>query len=268
MTPGAPSAASRLLGLLCAVALCAAAPVAAQWSRASVLKPVIVGEGPHDTAAFTQGLLWLNGSLYESTGLYGASSLRELNPVTGAVRRKHALGAAYFGEGLAFLDGDFVQITWKEGVALRYRQAQWGRKEPRREPFAYAGEGWGLTTLGKHFWMSNGSDTLYRRDKHFKITGRVGVRLDGRPLRNLNELEGVGDKLIANVWYSDSLFIIDPGSGVVMAVVDGSELARRSGRRSRDDVLNGIAYDPVRKLFYVTGKNWPRMFRVNIPFAF
>jgi glutamine cyclotransferase len=140
----------------------------------------------------------------------------------------------------------------------------------------YAGEGWGLATLvtgrapklDTALWMSNGSDTLYRRevrDGAFRVTAKVAVTYNGRPLARLNELEGARGKIIANVWYSDSLFVIDPRDGRVTAVVDGAALAARSGRRSYHDVMNGVAWDPVKDEFYLTGKNWPKMFKVKIP---
>jgi glutamine cyclotransferase len=242
------------------------APAAcAQWATAPVVKPEIVAVLPHDTAAFTQGLLWHQNRLFESTGLYGKSSLREVDPATGRVLRTRKLDDRYFAEGLALFRGSFVQLTWREGVAFRYAADVW-KGAPAR--LSYEGEGWGLTTIGDTLWMSNGSDTLYRRDAAFRITGRVAVKWNGRPLARLNELEAVNGKIVANVWYSDSLFVIDPKRGQVVAVIDGAELARRSGRRSVDEVMNGVAFDPVAKAFYLTGKNWPRMFKVRIPFAF
>jgi len=246
--------------LLLAMLACSGAH--AQWSVAPVLQPRIDAVIPHDTSAFTQGLLWLDGSLYESTGLYGQSSLRELDPVTGAVRRMHRLPDRYFAEGLAWYRGEFIQLTWKEGVALRWPRTGW--KEPLGR-FRYAGEGWGLAALDTLLWMSNGSDTLVARDGAFRVVRRVPVRWNGRPLPRLNELAAARGKLVANVWYSDSLFVIDPANGRVTAVLDGAELARRSGRRNHHDVLNGVAWDPARDVFYFTGKNWPRMFRASVP---
>ncbi len=178
--------------------------------------------------------------------------------------RRQKLADRYFAEGLAHFQGSFWQLTWREGEVLRYAPGDW-KKSTR---FKYAGEGWGLTNIGAALWMSDGSDTLFRRDAAFRITGRIPVRLNGQPLGRLNELEAAHGKIVANVWYCDSLFIIDPVGGRVLAVVDGSVLAARSGRRSADEVLNGVAYDPLRKVFYVTGKKWPKMFKVKIPFAF
>jgi glutaminyl-peptide cyclotransferase len=241
-----------------------AAPVRAQWSTPPLIRPEIVAEIPHDTAAFTQGLLWLDGKLYESTGLYGRSSLRELNPATGAILRIQSVSRQYFAEGLAQFRGELIQLTWKEGVALRYPIHRWDHAAH----FSFRGEGWGLTTLGQNLWMSDGSDTLFRRNGAFRITGKVPVKLAERPVYRLNELEGVANKILANIWYSDSLVIVDPNNGRVLAVVDASELVARSRRRSRDDVLNGVAYDSRKKLFFITGKNWPLIFKVRIPFTF
>jgi glutaminyl-peptide cyclotransferase len=246
-------------------AAAAALPAMAQWSTPPLLKPEIVAELPHDTGAFTQGLIWLDGQLYESTGLYGQSSLRELNPKTGAVLREKSLAPQYFAEGLTFFRGQLVQLTWKEGVAFRYPTKRWDRPASH---FSYTGEGWGLTTLGQNLWMSDGSDTLFRRDAAFKVTVKLPVTLAGKPLPRLNELEGVSGKIVANVWYCDSIFIVDARAGNVLAVVDGSELAARSHRSSRDAVLNGIAYDSRSKLFFITGKDWPVLYKVRIPFAF
>jgi len=272
------SSSSRILSALVFVGTIAGAGVAvscAQWAGQTALRPVILAEIPHDTAAFTQGLLWLDGTLYESTGLYGESSLRALNPKTGAVLRRTKVPDRYFAEGLAWYRGEFLQLTWKEGEALRWRKdfvVVGGKTSGSSASLRYAGEGWGLATLvsGRDtaLWMSNGSDTLYRREVKngsFRVVSKIAVRWNGKPLERLNELEGARGKIVANVWYTDSLFVIDPRDGRVTAVVDGAALAARSGRRSFHDVLNGVAWDPVKDEFFVTGKNWPKMFRVKIP---
>lgn len=261
--PAAPAPARRVARVALALAVAFACGSAhAQWASAPVLRPRLESVIPHDTSAFTQGLLWLDGSLYESTGLYGKSTLREVDPATGAVRRLHRLPERYFAEGLAWHRNEFIQLTWKEGVALRWPRAGW--KEPSGR-FRYAGEGWGLAALDTLLWMSNGSDTLVARDGAFREVRRVPVRWNGKPVFRLNALAAARGKLVANVWYSDSLFVVDPANGRVAAVVDGTELALRSGRRNFHDVMNGVAWDPVRDEFYVTGKNWPRMFRVTLP---
>jgi len=241
----------------------------------------VLAEVAHDTSAFTQGLLWLDGKLYESTGLYGASSLREVHPASGTVTRRAPVPDRYFAEGLAWYRGAFWQLTWKERTLLRWPRdfnaagvssERGGRLPEGVSALRYSGEGWGLATLihegDTTLWMSNGSDTLYRRalkNGAFVVTEKVAVTWKGRPLSRLNELEGAHGKIVANVWYSDSLFVIDPRGGRVTAVVDGAALAARSGRRSFHDVMNGIAWDPGRDEFYITGKNWPKMFRVKIP---
>ena len=228
------------------------------------VRPEILAEMPHDPEAFTQGLLWSDGKLYESTGLYGQSSLRTLDPLTGATLRIHSVPRAYFAEGLALVHGELIQLTWKENTAFRYPLKNWDRPAQT----AYTGEGWGLTTLGKDLWMSDGSDTLFRRDSRFRILGKVPVRLSLSPVNRINELEGVGNSIVANIWYSDSIMIIDSRDGCVRGVVDASQLTAMSHRRSPDAVLNGVAYDPAAKVFYLTGKDWPVMFRVRLPYPF
>jgi glutamine cyclotransferase len=228
------------------------------------VRPEILAQMPHDPEAFTQGLLWSDGKLFESTGLYGQSSLRTLDPATGATLRIHSVPRAYFAEGLALVHGELIQLTWKEQTAFRYPLKNWER--PTRT--AYTGEGWGLTTLGKDLWMSDGSDTLFRRDNRLRILGKLPVRLALSPVNRINELEGVGNSIVANIWYSDSIMIIDARDGCVRAVVDASPLTAMSHRRSPDAVLNGVAYDPGAKVFYLTGKDWPVMFRVRLPYPF
>ncbi len=255
----------------------------AQWAGDKLLRPAVRAEIHHDTSAFTQGLLWLDGKLYESTGLYGSSSLREVDPASGAVTRRARVPDRYFAEGLAWYRGAFLQLTWKEHTLLRWPRAFGSTSTSASAGSSpglpagvgtsrYAGEGWGLATLvngsDTALWMSNGSDTLYRRalvNGAFTVTGKVAVTWKGRPLPRLNELEGARGRIIANVWYSDSLFVIDPRDGRVTAIVDGTDLAARSGRRSHHDVMNGVAWDPVKDEFYITGKNWPKMFRVALP---
>jgi glutamine cyclotransferase len=234
----------------------------AQWASAPpVLLPEILSEIPHDPQAFTQGLVFENGSLYESTGIYGQSTLRQLDAATGKILRTRKVASEYFAEGLTLWHGQLIQLTWKQGVAFGYPLKDW-KREPQR--FSYSGEGWGLTSHGNSLWMSNGTDTLFRRDANFHINRKVGVTLQGKPLKHLNELEMVGGKILANVWYSDSLYLIHLRSGHVEQVIDASELVRRSGRKSRDDVLNGVAYDSQSKTFYLTGKNWAKIFRVRL----
>lgn len=217
---------------------------------------------PHDPQAFTQGLLFHDGALYESTGRYGLSSLRRVDPETGEVLVERALPAHLFGEGLALAEDRLVQLTWQEGVALRWDPATLERVGET----SYRGEGWGLTYDGARLVMSDGTSWLVLRDPgSFAELDRVQVTLEGRPLPNLNELEWVDGAVWANVWGSRSVVRIDPASGAVTAVADLSELAARLPREEARgiDVLNGIAWWPEREAFLVTGKLWPRTFLVE-----
>ena len=222
--------------------------------------PTILRSFPHDTAAFTQGLVYERGLFYESDGIYGRSALRIVDTL-GREKRRIAV-ADVFAEGLARFAGRFVQLTWREGAALVYDSASLaplGR-------FPYEGEGWGLTVAGGMFVMSNGSDSLYWRDAaDFHVIRGVGVTLDGSPVSLLNELEAARGLIWANVWQSDLIVAIDPHSGQVKQVVDCRELVRVARASYRgSDVLNGIAWDPARDIFYLTGKNWPLVFAVKM----
>jgi glutamine cyclotransferase len=231
----------------------AAAPAAAEHLRVKVLSV-----RQHDPTSYTQGLVWDHGRLYESAGLYGRSSLRQVDPRTGEVLRRLDLAPGYFAEGLAQVDNWLVQLTWKEGVAFVYDALSFGRVGE----FHYDGEGWGLCDDGRRLVMSDGSDRLSFRDRRtFALLGGVDVRLEGRPLQQLNELECVGGAVYANVWMTDEIVRIDPAGGRVTAVIDAGGLLDPAAR-AHADVLNGIAYDPAKKTFLITGKLWPKMFEV------
>lgn len=214
---------------------------------------------PHDAEAFTQGLLLHGGALFESTGLYGSSSLREVDPTTGTVKRKLSLPGRYFAEGLAAVDDRLIQLTWKEEKAFVYQLSDF---KPAGE-LRYDGEGWGLCFDGRRLVMSDGSDRLTFRDAQtFAVLGEVHVTSAGKPVDALNELECVDGAVYANVWETDDILRIDPASGKVTAVIDASGLLT-PGERRRADVLNGIAWDPQRKTFLITGKLWPKLFEVT-----
>jgi len=214
---------------------------------------------PHDAQAFTQGLLLHGGSLFESTGLNGSSSLREVDPATGKVKRRVSVPSEYFAEGLAAVGDRLIQLTWKEEKAFVYRLADF---KPAGE-LRYDGEGWGLAFDGRRLVMSDGSDRLTFRDpRTFAVLGEVRVTLAGRPLTQLNELECVDGAVYANVWQMDQIVRIDPASGKVTAVIDASGLLTPAERQNAD-VLNGIAWDPARKTFLITGKLWPKLFEVT-----
>lgn len=214
---------------------------------------------PHDPGAFTQGLLWSGGRLYESTGEYGKSSLRMVDPATGMVDKKVSLAPDLFGEGLALVDDRLIQLTWQRGVALVYDVESF--EEVDRH--SYQGEGWGLCYDGYRLYMSNGTATLSLRDgDSFDELERLQVTLEGRPVGALNELECAEGWIYANVYQTDIIVRIDPHDGEVRAVINAAGLLGPE-ERAAADVLNGIAYRGDRSSFLLTGKYWPSMFEVD-----
>lgn len=227
----------------------------------------VVARHPHDPGAFTQGLVWHDGFLFESTGLYGSSSLRRVDLDTGAVEEVRYLSDDVFAEGLARVGDELVQLTWREGIAFRWPLDGFGRGEPERGRHAYRGEGWGLCFDGEHLVMSDGSDRLTLRDpQDFDVVRTVAVTLNGEPLEALNELECVDGYVWANVWHQDDIVRIDPADGVVDATVDLTGLLSTSERAALADgaVLNGIAWRPETATLLVTGKLWPVLFEIRI----
>ena len=214
---------------------------------------------PHDPAAYTQGLLLHEQMLYESTGRYGESSLRRVDPQTGQVLQRIDLPPDLFGEGLARHDNRLVQLTYRKQVAVVYEIEAFGTLEQ----FSYQGQGWGLCYDGEHFIMSNGSATLTVRDPDtFRVVDQIFVTRDGSPVMNLNELECLGDEVYANIYRSDRIVRIAKDTGKVLANIDASGLLSFTERLSAD-VLNGIAYDPENETFLITGKLWPKLFEVR-----
>jgi glutaminyl-peptide cyclotransferase len=233
------------------------APLAHAASIPTV-RPEIVRTFPHDRQAFTQGLVFHEGKLYESTGLLGQSTLRRVVPSTGAVEKSVSLAGNLFGEGLALAGDRFIQLTWQNHVALRY---DLDFKPVDRVD--YTGEGWGLCYDGARLVMSDGSSRLlFRNPSTFAVMGDVEVRNVYGPVSRLNELECVGPHVFANVWQTNHIVRIDPGSGDVTGVVDASGLLTRS-EAAGIDVLNGIAFDPGTGHFFITGKLWPKLFEVR-----
>ena len=233
----------------------------------ATLHAEVVERHPHDADAFTQGLVWHDGRLYESTGLYGASSLRRVELESGDVEEIRYLEEDLFAEGLALVGGELIQLTWRAGAAFRWPTDGFGRGDPPLERYAYDGEGWGLCALGERLAMSDGSDRLTFRDpEDFRVVGTVRVTLDGEPLGALNELECVDGEIWANVWYEDRIVRIDPESGRVTATVDLASLLDASERAALAEgaVLNGIAHRPETDTFLVTGKLWPAVFEVRL----
>jgi len=220
----------------------------------------IVAIHPHDPLAYTQGLLWAGGKLYESAGLYARSSLRRVDPATGAVEQRIELDRRFFAEGLALVGERLIQLTWREGTAPVYDRATFRHLAD----FAYQGEGWGLGYDGKRLVMSDGSDRLTFRDAAtFAVLGSVAVTRDGVPVPQLNELECVGGAVWANVWQTDDILRIDPATGKVTGVADAAGLLTPGDRAAGAEVLNGIAYDPATRRFWITGKLWSKMFEVR-----
>lgn len=221
----------------------------------------IVATYPHDRGAFTQGLVYADGALYESTGLYGRSSVRRVDLASGATQLIHPLPDRYFAEGLTVFGDRLIQLTWRAGSAFVYRRRDF---QPVGE-FRYAGAGWGLTQDGRHLIMSDGSATLSFRDPiNFAEVRRVRVHDDQGPVNFLNELEFVGGEIFANVWRSPRILRIDAQSGRVTGVIDLSALVERMRDEPSSDVLNGIAYIPGSGRFLVTGKQWPTLFAITL----
>jgi glutamine cyclotransferase len=221
----------------------------------------VVKSYPHDRGAFTQGLIFENGVLYEGTGLYGQSSLRRVDLVTGRVLQSRKLAAAYFGEGITVLGNKLVQLTWQSKVGFVYGRDSFGIQ--RR--FTYPTEGWGITDDGKRLIMSDGTATLRWLDPQtYKETRTIEVRDENGPVANLNELEYIRGEIYANIWQTDRIARIDPQTGRVKAWIDLQGLLSEEDRREPVDVLNGIAYDAQHDRLFVTGKLWPKLFEIKL----
>jgi len=215
---------------------------------------------PHDPRAFTQGLQYLDGFLYEGTGQHGQSSIRKVKLETGEVVQKRNIPAEHFGEGITVWKNDLIELTWQSHVAFVYDRQTF---EPKKQ-FSYPGEGWGLTHDGTDLIMSDGTDQLRRLDPvTFAEKGRIRVTAAGAPLRNLNELEFVKGEIFANIWMTDQVARIAPDTGRVTGVLDLAGLLTAS-ERARTDVLNGIAYDAEHDRLFVTGKWWPKLFEIKV----
>lgn len=221
----------------------------------------VVSQRPHDPAAYTQGLQLHQGRLWESTGTYGRSSIREVDPATGKVTRKRLFEKKYFGEGMTWHDGRIWMLTWREKTAFLIDPST---LETLRT-FSHDGEGWGLTSDGIHLIASDGTSTLrYIDASNFTEVGRIRVTAGGHPVNNLNELEYVNGDLYANVYMTDLIARIDPTSGQVTGWLDLSPLRDRLPRPHRAETLNGIAYDSESGNLLVTGKYWPSLFELRL----
>ena len=217
---------------------------------------------PHNDAAFTQGLFISDGSLYESTGKYGESRLLKTNLETGEAVQTLALSHQVFGEGSTLLNGKIYVLTWRSGAGLVVDSKSFKAEQT----FKYDGEGWGLTHDGERLIMSDGTATLRFLDpEDFSQTGKLSVTYNGNPVQKLNELEFINGEIFANIWQSDAIVRIDPVSGKVVGVIDMRGILSEEDRiDGKTNVLNGIAYDAASGRLFVTGKNWPKLFEVEI----
>ncbi len=253
-----------LLSAPFAVTAASPAPEAsASPTSVPVLGWEVVSRRPHDPTAFTQGLLLDgNGRLYESTGLYGESTLREVDPASGEVLRVRRIPDEQFGEGLALVGDELVQLTWLRGLARRFDAETFELIRRHR----YEGQGWGLCYDGQRLVMSDGSDVLEFRDPlTFEVQESVAVTLSGEPLSRLNELECVAGEVWANVWYTDMIVRIDADDGRVTGVLDLGEIIEPHPTATLgSSVLNGIAYDAEADTFLITGKRWPELIEIRV----
>ena len=238
------------------------APSPARASTAPAVRTLrvdVLREFSHERDAYTQGLLWWNDQLFESTGRIGDSTLRRLDPQTGEVRQRIDIAPQYFGEGLALVDQRLIMLTWRAERAFIYDRDSF----ELLDTFRYQGEGWGLCLDGNRLVMSDGTDRLTFRDPvTFESIGEQRVQLRGEPLYRLNELECVDGAVYANVWEDDFFVRIDLDTGFVTDYIDAAGLLQGDDLIG-SEVLNGIAYDPVAETFYITGKWWPKMFEVR-----
>jgi glutaminyl-peptide cyclotransferase len=253
---GAPISSVRLFVLLAAaLTLSAAAPSLASDTYR------IIHTYPHDRQAFTQGLIYAAGHLYESTGLVGHSSLRMEDLETGSILQFKDDPGNYFAEGLTQWGTTLIQLTWQNHVALVYDRATF--RFLRAIP--YNGEGWGLTQDGKELILSDGTATIHFLDPEtFHELRRITVKNHGVPVTQLNELEFVHGQIYANIWHTDHIARIDPATGRVVEFIDLAGLLPATERSSPEAVLNGIAWDPDHDRLFVTGKLWPKLFEIQI----
>ncbi len=250
-----------LTALLPASVIAAPALMSEDARPPAVLEYEVVKAWPHDRGAFTQGLVYRDGFLYESTGLNGRSSLRKVALESGEVVQHETVSKQYFAEGLTNWKDRLIQITWQSKVGFTYDLKT---LKPTGQ-FNYSGEGWGITNDAKRLILSDGTATLRFLDPEtYQPIGSLEVTYQGKPLANLNELEFVRGRILANVWQSNSVVVIDPASGRVTAQIDLPGLLNAEDRESGVDVLNGIAYDAKRDRLFVTGKLWPKIFEIKL----
>jgi glutamine cyclotransferase len=253
--------ASVLLAAFCMVALLARAENSYAGQKVKNYKVKVLEVLPHEVSSYTQGLFFYDNQLYESSGQYGQSFFRMVDLGKGTTLRSFSLSRHYFGEGSTVLNGKLFILTWLEKVVLVHDIQTFKQLGVLNNPR----EGWGLTNNGKDLIMSDGSDKLYTLDpSNFMVRSSVSVTLNGKPVNQLNELEYINGEVWANVYMTDTIVIIDPATGVVKATVDCKNLLPLALKTSKTDVLNGIAYNPVTKQIYLTGKYWPKMYKIML----
>lgn len=254
-----------MTGLMTAAAvlsgICSCAQGTGKKTPVTEYKLKVLETLPHERNAYTQGLFFDGGQLYESTGQYGTSSFRKVELATGKIQRILTFDPRYFAEGSCALDGRVYILTWREHKCFVYSLKDFAYLGEMRNPT----EGWGLTTDGKDLIMSDGTDKLYFLDPMtFSLRSTLSVTLGGRAVPYLNELEYIDGMIWANVYLEDYIVIIDPRTGAVTGRIDCRNLLPASLKDSSTDVLNGIAYHPETKSVYLTGKYWPKMYKVEI----
>lgn len=242
----------QALALLLTAASCA--------TQVTYYKPQVLESYPHDPEAYTQGLFFHNGQMYESTGQYGSSSMRKIEYETGKVLARRNFGEKYFMEGSVVFRDSLYLLTWLEGMVARLdpQTFETGKVMP------YPRQGWGLTTDGRQLIASDGSSKLIFMDGNLDVVRKITVKLNEKSVRNLNELEYIDGRIWANVYLSDLIMIINPKNGVVEGVIDCKGLLPRSERSPQTDVLNGIAMNPETGDIFLTGKNWPKLYRISL----
>ena len=230
-------------------------------NEAPIVKHTVVRSYPHDRQAFTQGLFFMEGQLWEGTGLEGRSSIRRVELETGKVLQNHEIGAQYFGEGLAPFGNQLFELTWKDGMMFVYDKTSMKLQKVYR----YKGEGWGLTTDGKQLIMSDGSSALTFLDPAtMNKVSTIHVTDRGKEVADLNELEWIKGEIWANIWRTNLIARIDPKTGRIKSFVNLTGLLSPL-EAGGTDVLNGIAYDAKGDRIFVTGKLWPKLFEIKVP---
>ena len=226
-----------------------------------VCKAQVLESYPHDPGAFTEGLFYLDGLLWESTGLKGRSRVFSRRVEDATPLKVGEVDPTFFGEGIVPVGDEIISLTWRDGMAYRWDRATMTAKEL----FVFTGEGWGMTAHGGRIWQSDGSATLRLRDPETfaQVDSLAVTDGEGHPVDQLNELEWIDGEIWANVWMEERIARIDPASGKVVGWIDLSGLAADAGARTPDDVANGIAWDEAGGRIFVTGKNWSKLYRIR-----